>query len=515
MEIDNSTISFEVDTLEENSVFTPFTEFLETVKKTLQQIYRGDAGAELLNLERGIPPGILSKFMSLNPLSVCIPEENGGRGGKMAEIMALVSAASYESLALSLTIGINSALFIQPVAKYANKATKSSVFKRFLNEMQMGGLMITEPDFGSDALNMKTFHTEKQDVYHIKGTKHWAGLTGWANYWLLTARKKAPNGDLKRDIDFFVCDRSAMNQQIVVEEYFDNIGLYQIPYGRNILDVEIPKMQKLTPKTTGINLLLDLLHRSRLQFPAMGLGFIQRMMDEAIEHCKQRNVGGKSLFQYDQVQLRLARLQASYTTLSALCAESAIIGGIDYDLESIGLVANSVKTVSTDLMQEAAQSLVQLVGAKAYRNNHIAGRGMADSRPFQIFEGSNDILYIQISEALLKLMKKANVNNLYQFMLTYEPTQRAACLVKKALDFDLNSQISQRRLVELGKVIANIVCAQIVIKLGEKGFRNDLIENCLEISKKEIIGLLGCFQASESTLIIEDYQQNSSWFNLV
>ena len=515
MENNNSTIFASEDTIVANSAFAPFAEFIEVVKKTLQQIYRGEAGADLLNLKRGIPPSVLTQFMSLNPLSVCIPEENGGRGGKMSEIMALVSAASYESLALSLTIGINSALFIQPVAKYANEATKSSVFKRFLTEMQMGGLMITEPDFGSDALNMKTSYTTSKESYHVKGTKHWAGLTGWANYWLLTAREQTANGDLKRDIDFFVCDRSAANQQIVVEEYFDNIGLYQIPYGRNILDVEIPKMQKLTPKTTGINLLLDLLHRSRLQFPAMGLGFIQRMIDEAIEHCKKRNVGGKSLFQYDQVQLRLSRLQASYTVLSAMCAESSITGGIDHDLEQIGLVANSVKTVSTDLMQEAAHSLVQLVGAKAYRNNHIAGRGMADSRPFQIFEGSNDILYIQISETLLKLMKKANSNNLYRFMLSYEPTQMAASMVKGALDFELNTQISQRSLVELGKVIARVVALQIVMKLEAKGFRKDLIENCYQMLIKEITGMMGFFQHKETTLIIEDYQQNSSWFNLL
>ncbi len=48
---------------------------------------------------------------------------------------------------------------------------------------------------------------------------------------------------------------------------------------------------------------------------------------------------------------------------------------------------------------------LQLVGAKGYRLDHIAGRATVDSRPFQIFEGSNDILYQQIAEAVLKLMR--------------------------------------------------------------------------------------------------------------
>jgi alkylation response protein AidB-like acyl-CoA dehydrogenase len=55
--------------------------------------------------------------MSVNPLSVGIPKEYGGRGGLMRENLALLATASYESLALSLTFGINSALFLQPVGK--------------------------------------------------------------------------------------------------------------------------------------------------------------------------------------------------------------------------------------------------------------------------------------------------------------------------------------------------------------------------------------------------------------
>src|SRR5659263_232457 len=73
---------------------------------------------------------------------------------------------------------------------------------------------------------------------------------------------------------------------------------------------------------------------------------------------------------------------------------------ISNDLTGLGFEANIIKTVTTDLMQESAQSLLTLVGAIGYKLNHIAGRGTVDTRPFQIFEGSNDILYNQISESL-------------------------------------------------------------------------------------------------------------------
>ena len=139
-----------------------------------------------------------------------------------------------------------------------------------------------------------------------------------------------------RDIDMFISDETGYRQKIVVEEYFENLGLYQIPYGRNKIDVFIPEEQRLIPQTTGIQMLLDLLHRSRFQFPGMGLGFIKRMLDEALTHTRSRQIGNKSLFDYDQVQHRLTRLQANFTVCSAFSLRSSEIAGTEKNLSGHG-----------------------------------------------------------------------------------------------------------------------------------------------------------------------------------
>ena len=211
----------------------PISEFLNNLKAKMQLVFHERADIGQIATKRGMPPFVMREIMSTNPLSVGIPTEFGGRGCKMEECIGLLATASYESLALSLTFGINSALFLQPVAKYAQQEAKEPVFDRFLHHQNMGGLMITEPDFGSDALSMQTSFSEKNNNYHIQGTKHWAGLTGWAEFWLLAARERSHAGDLKRDIDFFICDVNSPGQNIVVEEFYENLGLYQIPYGRN------------------------------------------------------------------------------------------------------------------------------------------------------------------------------------------------------------------------------------------------------------------------------------------
>lgn len=493
----------------------PFSNFLESLKSKIQKIFNDQKTHDQLSLHRDIPASALHEIMSGNPLSVGIPREYGGRGGLMHENIALLSMASYESLPLSLTLGINTALFIQPVAKYASVEVKERIFKRFLEEKSMGGLMITEPGYGSDALNMQTYYTEGKDNYHIKGKKHWAGLSGMADFWLLTARKKNSSGNLQRDIDFFICDVHAPGQEVVVEEYFNNLGLYMIPYGRNHIDVKVPALHRLQPHSTGIKMMLDLLHRSRMIFPGLGMGFIKRMLDEAISHCKQRFVGGKSLFDYDQVQHRLSKLQAAFTISSAMCANSSRKAGIENNLTPHGLEANAVKSVVTDLMHDAAQSLLQLVGAKAYQLNHIAGRGTVDSRPFQIFEGSNDILYSQISDGLLKLMKRTKETNLFQFFKGFELTNRASEYIKDLVNFNVDFEMPQRKMVEMGKITGRIISLNMVLDITEQGFRKDLADNSIKVLQQEISKLMAGFSIKGQTQVVEEYEENSSWLNLI
>lgn len=490
-----------------------FTDFIKNFEDTLKTLFHEKNDIDQLSLERGLPPEVWKGIMADAPLSVAIPEEYGGRGSIVKECLGLLAAASYESLPLSLTFGINIALFLEPVAKYGHNDIKQPIFDGFLNSQHMGGLMITEPDYGSDALNMKTSNTETETGYKLKGTKHWQGLTGMADYWIIASRKKNENGDLARDIDFFIADESVKNQQVIVDELYDNPGLYMIPYGLNQIDMEVPKNHKLEPESTGIKMMLDILHRSRLQFPGMGMGFIKRMLDEAIHQCKTRIVGASNLLAIDQVQFQLARIQNAYTICSAMCATSSGMSSIHNNLATAGIEANSMKAVVTDLMQESAQLLVQLSGAKGFRTSNIGGRGIMDSRPFQIFEGSNEMLYSQIADMITRAMKKKKQLNLFGYLKEFNLTSLSSEYFKKDLNFDISSNLSQRKLVDLGRILSRIVCIGYVLDLEEKGYRKDLIDNSINLVKQEISALFASFHFDNSTNLVEDYQENSSWLD--
>ena len=497
-------------------VSADFATFIEDFRERLRHVFRTRADADEVSTTRGLEPFMMREVQRSSPLSVFIPEEYGGRGGHVRQCQAVLAAASYESLALSLTIGINGALFLQPVAKYGREEVKQGIFERFIREKHMGGLMITEPDHGTDALNMKTSYCQGEgERYAVSGTKHWAGLTGWADFWLVTARQERPDGSLGRDIDFFILDQDDPEQCVDVEERFHNLGLYAIPYGRNRVDVTVPETHKLVPETMGIKMMLDTLHRSRTEFPGMGMGFLRRMLDEAMAHCKERFVGQKSLFEYDQVKKRLSRIQAYFTTCSAMCAYASEHAGIENNLATSTVSSNSVKAVVTDIMHDAAQSFLQLTGAKGYRLDHLAGRATVDSRPFQIFEGSNDVLYAQISKAVLKQMKRAKEKNLSNYLSEYEMTSRAAKRFSGALDFEVDYQMPQRKLVDLGRAIGRVVSMDLVIELGDRGFRGDLVSGSLKVLKQDAEAILTTYKQNGVAGVVEDYVEDSSWLEFV
>ncbi|MEX0773831.1 MAG: acyl-CoA dehydrogenase family protein [Balneolales bacterium] len=483
--------------------------YIKSYKAGLREVFGNEENIKYISLNRGFPPGLFNKVMEYKPLSVFIPKKFNGRGGSVPESLSVLEASSYESLPLSLMVGINGALFIQPLSKYGEESTQAKIFKRFVNKKAMGGLMITEPEYGSDALHMQTSYLEKEKSYKIEGTKHWGGLTGLADYWLLTAREKNEKGDLGRDIGFFIHDM--IEPGLEVEEYYENLGLYMLPYGKNKINVEVPKAHKLIPKTTGVKMMLDMLHRSRLQFPGMAMGYLRRLLDEAINHCQGRTVGGRSLIEYDQVKSRVSKLQAAFTTCSAMCAYSSNKANVTNDLAKDDIPANAIKSVITDIMQDSAQSLLQLLGAQGYRLDSIAGRSLVDSRSFQIFEGSNDILYHQIADSVLKSMRRLKSRNLYDFLNTYELSAKASGYLKKSLNFEVDASIAQRKMVSLGKAIGRIISMEFVIDMGEKGFRSDLINNSIETLRRDIEVILSDYQQQKEVDVIVDYKEDSSW----
>ena len=71
--------------------------------------------------------------------------------------------------------------------------------------------------------------------------------------------------------------------------------------------------------------------------------------------------------------------------------------------------------------------------------------------------------------------------------------------------------MSQRKQVDLGKIISRMVAANFVAELGAKGFREDLIRNCVETIKQEVSTLVSSFRLNTNLSPVEAYTEQGSW----
>lgn len=454
----------------ENRRVDELNAYFATLDDTVRRVFRGRVDADSMESNRGLPPFVLRDIMAARPLRAFVPDQYGGFGDDPMAIQGMLDVMSYQSMSLGLMMGINGALFVQPVAKYADQQVAERILTRMAEGHAMGGLMITEPEYGTDALSMRTSWTRRGDRYAINGTKHWAGLTGWADYWLVMARPEGEDGTLSQGVDLFICEQDHPEQRIEVVKRYPNLGLYGIPYGRNHIDVEVPLDHRLNGGRGGLRMMLDVLHHSRMQFPGMAIGFLRRLADEAVRHTRERAVSGSSLIDYDQVQARVARMQGRLALVSALSLYAIEHAGADVDLSREAVASNAAKTVCSDYMHDSAQSLLQLVGARGYATDHIAGRSVVDARPFQIFEGSNDVLYAQIGSRTLEQMRKRKTSRLGDELRADYPEAVDLARLGSELDVTVAERPAQRRIVDLGVIVSRLHALTALAELARRGF---------------------------------------------
>ena len=151
------------------------------------------------------------------------------------------------------------------------------------------------------------------------------------------------------------------------------------------------------------------------------------------------------------------------------------------------LAANIVKVTTTDLLQMSAQSAVQLYGGQGFRKDHYVGKAFVDSRPFQIFEGSNDVLYEAIATQLIGEASKLGLHTLRETLAHHPGLPPPSLPNDPVCDLPMQTEDSQVDRVLFGKIIARYACIGIVQASG-LAVRTELLESAVSFLRSECEG---------------------------
>ena len=108
-------------------------------------------------------------------------------------------------------------------------------------------------------------------------------------------------------------------------------------------------------------------------------------------------------------------------------------------------------------------------------------------------------------------MKKKKTDHLGDYLSNNELTTNASKLYKKEFDFTISSPISQRKMIDLGKVIARVVTVNDLLELNNEGFSQQLTDNSVAMVRQEIVMLLASLQHHKDVSALGDIGDNSDW----
>jgi len=141
-------------------------------------------------------------------LGVTVPEEDGG--SEMGAVAATIIMEEMSAVDASTTLSYlaHTILCVHQIAKNGSKQQKEKYLPNLLSGKFLGGMGLSEPDSGSDALGMKTraelmTHKKKQG-YLLNGSKTWItnGPEGDIFYCY------AKTGAGKKNVSTFIIERT-------------------------------------------------------------------------------------------------------------------------------------------------------------------------------------------------------------------------------------------------------------------------------------------------------------------
>ena len=336
-------------------------------------------------------------------VGIVVPEKYGGGGMGMSEMLLAMETLTSESCGFAGTwfLCLTSVFGGLSLVKHGNEDQK----ERYLPKIVKGTefcLGLTEPDAGTNTLNIQTAAVEDGDEFVVNGRKTLISGVDRAKGMVLITRttplEKAP----KRTIGLSVFLVDLPNPAIEVTP----IEKHGINYSKTcdvyITDLRIPRGNMLGEKDKGWYVILDTLNPERISFAGAAGGIGLLAMKKAIEHAKQRNVFGAPIGSYQALQFPLAEAKAKIEAARLLTYKAAWL----YDKgKPCGAEAAMAKVSAEEAGAQAVYHAMQTFGGYGYAVDYDVERWWREVNLIRLAPVTHQMALAFIGEHVLGLPK--------------------------------------------------------------------------------------------------------------
>lgn len=336
-------------------------------------------------------------------VGIPLPEKNGGGGMGLFEMILAMEALTSESCGLAGTwfLCLTSVFGGLSILKHGNEDQKEKYLPKIAGGMEFC-LGLTEPDAGTNTLNIQTIAVEDGDHYVVNGRKTLISGVDRAKGMLLVTRTTPLDKAPKRTsgLTLFLVDLPDPAVEVVpIEKHGINYSKTCDVY---ISDLRVARENLLGEKDKGWYLILDTLNPERMSFSSAAGGIGLLAISKAVEHAKQRCVFGPPIGSYQALQFPLAETKAKIEAAKLLNYKAAWL----YDRgQPCGAEANMAKVAAVDAGTQAVYHAMQTFGGYGYAVDYDVERWWREVNLIRLAPVTHQMALAFIGEHVLGLPK--------------------------------------------------------------------------------------------------------------
>lgn len=340
---------------------------------------------------RAVMGPIIRKLTEFGLIAGTVSQEQGGMGIDWLTMVMLYEEVCTTSADLSVPVLINS-FGAQLLAKLAPNHLRERYLPGLLSGDTFCSIAISEPDVGSNVLEIKTRALRDGDHYVISGEKTWISNGAYSDFLICTCRT---SDDPRRGLSHFLLDRKEHPYEVrdIRKIACNSQSTTQI----FLSDVRVPASNMIGGEGEALKNTLHMFERSRVFVAGMGLGVARRALEEAVDYAKERRQHGKVIAGHQLISAMLAEMATNVDAARLLTYRAAemIEAGVPAEME-----AAMAKYFACEAAVKIARQAVQIHGGNGLTTEFLVEKLAREAIVTPIPEGTTQMQQLIIGRAL-------------------------------------------------------------------------------------------------------------------
>jgi len=345
-----------------------------------------------------IPDDILDEMRQLGLFGLTMPEEFGGAGMNIQQYVRTIRELSYAMPCYRSITSINIGMVCSALKNGGTAEQKAEWLPR-LAAGEIASFGLTEPGSGSDSAAMQTMAVKSGNGWVLNGTKRYITNSPFANVALIMARTSKEALPKNAHVSAFIVPMDTPG--IMVGKSDKKMGQAGSHIADIIMeDVKLPADALLGGEEgKGFVTAMQSLDNGRLSVGAAAAGYARRALDSALRYANERKAFGEPIANFQLIQQMLAESEIEIYAAECMLEDAARRADAG---ENVLRKAAAAKVFASEMCGRVVDRVVQIYGGAGYLAEYDAERFFRDARIYRIYEGTTQILQLQIAKHMLR-----------------------------------------------------------------------------------------------------------------